>query len=144
MMYPRSIGSVYTAAIPSREQIVKLTTALRNTRAGDIITAAGANPKLKFYTGAESLTPAGTLLATLNVTGALGSATNGVIDLNETVTQNNATHVNGTPSFVLVTTSADVAVATYLVGTDCTFTGNVVTGVDITYTVGATLTEGNA
>ena len=123
---------------------MKLTTALRNTRAGDIIAAAGTNPKLKFYTGVESLAPAGTLLATLNVTGALGTATSGVIDLNETVTQNNATHVNGTPTFVLVTTSADAAVATYLVGTDCSFTGNVVTGVDITYTVGATLTEGNA
>lgn len=123
---------------------MKLRTSLRQTRANDIITDAGTNPKLKFYTGAESLAPAGTLLATLNVTGALGTATNGVIDLNETVTQNNATHVNGTPTFVLVTTSADVAVATYLVGTDCSFTGNVVTGVDITYTVGATLTEGNA
>lgn len=123
---------------------MKLTTVLRNTRANDIIAAAGTNPKLKFYTGAESLTPAGTLLATLNVTGELGVATNGVINLNETVTQNNATHVSGTPTFVLVTTSADAAVATYLIGTDATFTGNIVTGVDITYTVGATLTEGNA
>lgn len=123
---------------------MKLTTALRNTRAGDIIAAAGTNPKLKFYNGAESLAPAGTLLATLNVTGVLGVATNGVIDLNEIVTQNNATHVNGTPTFVLVTTSADVAVATYLVGTDCSFAGTIATGVDIAYTVGATLTEGNA
>ena len=38
---PRSIGSVYTAIIPSREQIMKLTTALRNTRAGD--TSPGSN-----------------------------------------------------------------------------------------------------
>ena len=66
---------------------MKLTTALRNTRATDIITAAGTNPKLKYYNGTEALSPAGTLLATLNVTGALGTATSGVIDFNETVTQ---------------------------------------------------------
>ena len=73
---------------------MKLTTALRTTRANDIINAAGNNPKLKYYNGVESLTPAGTLLATLTVTGALGTASNGVIDLNETVTQNNANHVH--------------------------------------------------
>ena len=37
---------------------MKLTTALRNTIVSDIITAAGTNPKLKYYTGTESLTPA--------------------------------------------------------------------------------------
>lgn len=123
---------------------MKLTTSLRNTRANDIITAAGTNPKLKYYNGTESLAPAGTLLATLNVTGSLGTATNGVIDLNETVTQTNSSHVNGTPTFILVTTSADVAVCTLLIGTDATFTGTVATGVDVTVTVGATITEGNA
>lgn len=123
---------------------MKLTTALRNTRANDIITAAGTNPKLKYYNGTESLTPAGTLLATLNVTGALGTATSGVTDLNETVTQTNSSHVAGTPTFILVTTSADVAVCTLAIGTDATFTGTIATGVDITVTVGATLTEGNA
>ena len=45
---------------------MKLTTALRNTRATDIVTAAGTNPKYKFYNGTESLTPAGTLLASLS------------------------------------------------------------------------------
>lgn len=123
---------------------MKLTTALRNTRANDIITAAGTNPKLKYYTGTESLTPAGTLLATLNVTGNLGTATGGVIDVNETVTQSNGSHVAGTPTFILITTSADVAVATLLIGTDATFTGTVATGVDIAVTAGATITEGNA
>lgn len=34
------------------------------------VAAAGTNPKIKFYNGTESLTPAGTLLATLSVTGA--------------------------------------------------------------------------
>lgn len=123
---------------------MKLTTALRNTRATDIITAAGTNPKLKYYNGTESLTPAGTLLATLTITGNLGTATSGVIDINETVTQSNGSHVAGTPTFILITTSADAAVATLLVGTDTTFTGTVASGVDITVTAGATITEGNA
>lgn len=123
---------------------MKLTTALRNTIVGDIIAAAGTNPKLKYYNGAESLAPAGALLATLNVTGALGTASGGVIDFNETVTQTNSSHANGTPTFILITTSADVAVATILFGTDGSFTGTVATGVDITITAGATITAGNA
>jgi len=123
---------------------MKLTTSLRNTRATDIITAAVTNPKYKFYTGTESLSPAGTLLGTLNVTGALGTATSGVIDVNETVTQTNSSHVSGTPTFVLITTSADVAVATLAIPADMTFTGTIATGVDITLTAGCTLTEGNA
>lgn len=123
---------------------MKLRTALRNTIATDIITDAGTNPKLKYYNGAESLAPAGTLLATLIVTGALGTASGGVIDFNETVTQTNSSHVNGTPTFILITTSADVAVATVLFGTDGSFTGTVATGVDITITAGATITTGNA
>ena len=75
---------------------MKLTTALRTTIVTDIITAAGTNPKLKYYNGTESLTPAGTLLATLTITGALGTASSGVIDFNETVTQTNASHGAGT------------------------------------------------
>lgn len=123
---------------------MKLTTALRNTRATDIVTAVGSGGKLKYYNGAESLSPAGTLLATLTITGAFGSATGGVIDVNETVTQSNGSHVSGTPTFILATTSADVAVCTLLIGTDATFTGTITTGVDIAVTTGATITEGNA
>lgn len=123
---------------------MKLTTALRNTRATDIITAAGTNPKLKYYTGTESLSPAGTLLATLTITGALGSATSGVIDFNETVTQTSSGFTAGTPTFILVTTSADAAVCTLLIGTDVTQTGTIQVGVDVVITGGATITEGNA
>lgn len=123
---------------------MKLTTALRNTRATDIITAAGTNPKLKYYNGTEALSPAGTLLATLTITGALGSATSGVIDFNETVTQTSSGFTAGTPTFILVTTSADVAVCTLLIGTDVTQTGTIQVGVDIAITAGATITEGNA
>lgn len=123
---------------------MKFSTTLRTARAGAIITAAGTNPKIKFYNGTESLTPAGTLLATLSVTGALGTASAGVIDINETVTQTNSSHVAGTPTFALITTSADVAVATLLIGTDLTFSGTIATGVNVTLTPPCTITEGNA
>lgn len=123
---------------------MKLATTLRTTRAGDIVTAAGTNPKIKFYTGTESLTPAGTLLATLTVTGALGTASSGAIDINEAVTQSNGSHVNGTPTFALITTSADVAIATLAISADMTFSGTIATGVDVTLNTGCTITEGNA
>lgn len=122
---------------------MKIATALRTTRAQDIVTAAGTNPKLKFYTGTESLTPAGTLLGTLNVTGALGTVTSGVIDFNETVTQTNSSHVAGTPTFCLITTSADVAVQTIAIPSEMTFTGTIATGVDITWNA-STQTEPGA
>lgn len=123
-----------------------LATSLRNTRATDIITAAGTNPKLKFYNGTRPATgaaPAGTLLATLNITGALGTATNGVIDVNETCSQTNSSHVSGTPTFVRLTTSADAFVADMSIPADFSFSGTIATGVDITFNT-STLTEGNA
>lgn len=123
---------------------MKFSTTLRNSRADAIITAAGTNPKIKFYNGTESLSPAGTLLATLNITGALGTATNGVIDINETVAQTNSSHVAGTPTFALITTSADVAVATLAIPGDLAFSGTIVTGVNVTLNTGCTITEGNS
>lgn len=123
---------------------MKFSTTLRTSRAQAIVNAAGTNPKIKFYTGTESLTPAGTLLATLNITGALGSAASGVIDVNETVTQTNSSHVAGTPTFALITTSADVAIATLAIPSNMTFSGTVATGVDVTLTAPCTFTEGNA
>lgn len=123
---------------------MKFSTTLRSARADAIITAAGSGAKLNFYNGTESLTPAGTLLATLTITGALGTNTSGVIDFNETVTQTNTSHVAGTPTFVLVTTSAGVAVATLTIGTDMTFSGTIANGVNVTLNAGCTITEGNA
>jgi hypothetical protein len=123
---------------------MKLKTALREILAAAIISDAGTNPKMKYYTGSESLTPAGTLLATLNITGALGTSSGGVIDYNETVTQNNALHVSGTPTFILITTSADVAVTTLLLGgVDGTSTP-IATGVNVSISSPATITIGNA
>lgn len=122
---------------------MKFATALRTARADEIIAAAGTNPKLKFYNGTESLTPSGTLLATLNVTGALGTTTNGVIDINETTSQTSSDFISGTPTFALITTAADAAVATLAIPEDIAFTGTIATGVDIAWN-SSTLTEGNA
>lgn len=122
---------------------MKFSTALRTARAQAIVDAAGTNPKLKFYTGTESLTPAGTLLGTLNVTGALGTVTSGVIDYNETVTQTNSSHVAGTPTFCLITTSADAAVHTLAIPSEMTIAGTIATGVNITWNA-STLTEPGA
>ena len=128
---------------------LRLPSSLRNTRATDIITAAGTNPKLKFYNGAVPATgaaPAGTLLGTLNITGAFGTATAGVIDINETVTQTNSSHVSGTPTFCRVTTSADVFVADIDIGAgagNMQFTGSIVNGTDFSLGT-STITEGNA
>lgn len=122
---------------------MKLSTSVRTAIVQAIITAAGTNPKMKYYNGTESLAPAGTLLATLTVTGALGTATSGVIDYNETVTQSNASHIAGTPTFVLITTSADVAVGTLVIPTDMTWAGTIATGVDITLNA-STITAPNA
>ena len=122
---------------------MKFATTLRTARAQAIIDAAGTHPKMKFYTGTEALSPAGTLLATLNITGALGTVTNGVIDWNETFTQTNSSHVAGTPTFCLITTSADVAVATLAISGDMTFSGTVANGVNVTVNT-STLTEAGA
>lgn len=124
----------------------RLAATLRTSRAQAIIDAAGTGAKYKLYNGAIPATgaaPAGTLLATLTVTGALGTASAGAIDINETVTQNNASHVSGTPTFVRITTSADVFVADLDIPSPFTFTGTIATGVDVTLNA-STLTEGNA
>ncbi len=123
-----------------------LSTTLRTARAQAIIDAAGTGAKYKFYNGTRPATgsaPAGTLLATLAVTGAFGTAASGAIDINETVTQTNSGHVSGTPTFVRITTSADAFVADMSIPGDFAFSGTIATGVDITLNA-STITEGNA
>lgn len=123
-----------------------LVTSLRTTRATDIVTALGANAKIKFYNGTQPATggTATTLLATL-IGGAsvIGTVTSGVLTFGA-VTQTNSSHVSGTPTWVRFTTSADAFVADVNIGAGgMTFTGTIATGVDIT--LGAsTITEGNA
>jgi hypothetical protein len=122
-----------------------LATTLRTTRADAIVTAIGANGKIKFYNGTQPATggTATTLLATLVGGSVIGTVTSGVLTLGS-VTQTNANHVSGTPTWVRFTTSADAFVADINIGAGgMTFTGTIATGVDIT--LGAsTITEGNA
>ena len=121
-----------------------LETSIRTAQIQDIITAAGANAKLKLYDGAMPSgggAPAGTLLATLTGSTVIGTASGGVLNWDEAgFTQNNATHVTGTPTFVRITTSADAFV---MDTSDATVTGTVTTGVDVTFNT-STTTAGNA
>lgn len=123
-----------------------LSTTLRDTRATAIVTAAGASAKIKYYNGTRPATGAAitsqTLLATLVGGAVLGTVSGAVLTLGS-VTQTNANHVSGTPTWVRITTSADVFVADLSIPGDTTFTGTIATGVDITLNA-STITEGNA
>ena len=120
-------------------------TTLRNARSTAIVTAAGANAKIKFYNGARPATGVAigsqVLLATLFTGTVLGTVANATLTVGA-VTQNNANHVNGTPTWVRITDSADVFVTDLTVGTDVTWTGTVSTGVNVT--LNGPITEGNA
>jgi hypothetical protein len=108
-----------------------------------IITDAGANAKLKLYNGTRPAGVAGTgggntLLATLTFGTTIGTASNGSLDFDEAgATQSNGSHVNGTPTFVDITTSADAVVARIDIGAGAgnwQFTGTVATGQNVTLT----------
>jgi len=123
-------------------------TTLRTARAQAIITAAGASAKMKFYDGTRPASGAAitsqTLLGTMTAGTTLGTATSGTLDFDEAgFTQSNGSHVNGTPTWVRITTSADVFVADLSIGSDMTFTGTISTGVNITLNA-STITEANA
>lgn len=122
-----------------------LVDSLRTTRATDIVTALGANAKIKFYAGTQPAKggTATTLLGTLIGGSVIGTVSAGVLTIGA-VTQTNSAHVSGTPTWVRFTTSADAFVADLNIGSGgLTFTGTIATGVDIT--LGAsTITEGNA
>jgi len=125
-----------------------LSTTIRTARAQAIITAAGANAKLKFYDGTRPASGAAvttqTLLATLVFGSTIGTAASGAIDFDEAgVTQTNSGHVAGTPTWVRLTTSADDFVADLSIPADMTFSGTIATGVNVTLNA-STLAEGNA
>jgi hypothetical protein len=103
---------------------------------------------IKLYNGSKPAalgTPAGTLLATLNLGAPAGTATNGVITIGS-VTQTNTSHVNGTPTFIRFSDSGGTAVADIDIGAgagNVQFSGTVVNGQNVTVT-GLTLTMPNA
>lgn len=124
-----------------------LSTAARNSRMDGLNTAIGASGKAKLYNGSKPASlgaPAGTLLATLVGGSSFFSNASGVGTFSS-YTQTNSSHVTGTPTFVRITTSADVVVADIDIGVgagNITFTGTVTNGQNITGSF--TVTDGNA
>jgi hypothetical protein len=125
-----------------------LSTAARTARAQAIVTSAGANAKIKFYDGTRPASGAAVttqaLLALATAGAVLGTAAAGALDFDEaSITQNNATFVSGAPTWVRITTSADVFVADVSIPADMSFLGTIATGLDISFGAMA-ITEGNA
>lgn len=102
---------------------------------------------IKLYNGTKPSalgSPTGTLLATLTMSNPAGTVSSGVFTLGS-VTQTNSSHVNGTPTFVRISTSGGTVVADIDIGSgagNLQFTGSVTTGQNVTLT-GVTFTAGN-
>ncbi len=110
-------------------------TPLRTDWVQSIITRAGANARVRLYNGSRPATggtAAGTQLALLTMGAVLGTATNGVLDWDEAnMTQVNTNHVNGTPTWLRIETSAGVFVCDMSIPADATFSGSVINGVNV-------------
>lgn len=123
---------------------VKLNLADRTALAQTLITRAGSGAKLKWYNGTEpsgmgAVTGGNTLLSTDTFGTTCGTATNGTLDFDEAgVTQSAGSNVNGTPTFVDLTTSADLLVGRVGLGgvatSEWTWTGAIATGQSKTLT----------
>ena len=131
---------------------VNFRTTLRTARSQAVITDAGASAKLKLYngtrpSGVSAVSGGNTLLATVTFGSTIGTATSGTLDFDEAgATQNNANHVNGTPTFCDITTSGDAVVFRIDIGGGAgqwSFSGTVATGQNVTLT-SLLFTEGNA
>lgn len=121
----------------------------RTAMAQALITDLGTGCKMKFYNGTR---PAGlgalsgnTLLATVSWASNFGTATSGAVDVDEAgASQTSSGHVSGTPTFIDLTTSADVVKARIDLPTgSLTWTGTIATGQNITLT-GLSLTMPHA
>lgn len=126
---------------------IAVNTTIRTAMAQAIITNAGANARVRLYAGtrpASGGTPSGTLLATLTMGAVLGTASAGVLTFGVgDVTQTPASHVNGTPTWFRIETSAGAFVADLSIPTDATFSGSIVNGVPVTFSP-STITVPNA
>ena len=117
---------------------VNLRTSARTAMAQGIITDAGSNARAQLYNGTEPagvspVTGGNTLLATITFGPTIGTATNGTIDWDEAgATQNNALHVNGTPTFCDIVTSGGAVVGRLSSPADWGFSGTVVNGQNVT------------
>jgi len=122
---------------------LNLRSAARTAIIQALITDAGSSAKLKLYNGTRpaavgAVTGGNTLLATLTFGATIGTASAGALDFDEAgATQSNGSHVNGTPTFVDITTSGDAVVARIDIGAGAgnwQFTGTVATGQNVTLT----------
>lgn len=120
-----------------------LSTTVRTAEMQAIITALGATgSKMKFYNGTRpagvgAVTGGNTLLATVSWTSVpMGSATGGTMDFDEaSASQTSSGFTAGTPTFVDLTTSADVVVARVDLAAGAgnfQFTGSIAVGQNIT------------
>lgn len=125
--------------------------AKRTARAQAGITLAGAGAKIKLYNGTRpagtgAVTGGNTLLALGTFGATIGTASATGIDIDEAgVTQSNGTFVAGTPTFVDITTSADVVTDRIDIGAGAgnwQFTGTIANGQNFSLT-GLALAEGN-
>ena len=109
---------------------------LRSAWAQALIDTLGASHKIEFYNGTQPASTAashtGTLLATLTADATPGSVTTGVLTFDTAnYTQSNGSHVNGTPTYLSMTTSGGTRVYELATADGLTFTGTIQTGVDI-------------
>lgn len=128
-----------------------LDTTIRTAHAQAIIDRAGSGAKFKCYngvrpSGVSAISGGNTLLATLVASSTIGTASSAGVDINESgFTQNAATHVTGTPTFVDITTSADVVTTRVDLGGagNWSFVGQITNGQAVSLT-NLTLPVGNA
>ncbi len=114
----------------------KANATLRSAWAQALIDTLGASHKIEFYNGTQPASTAashtGTLLATLTADATPGSVTTGVLTFDAAnYTQSNGSHVNGTPTYMSLTTSGGTRVLELGTADGLTFTGTIQNGVDI-------------
>ncbi len=128
---------------------IGMSTALRNARLDAITTAAGANAKLRLYSGSRPATggTATTLLAELTCGATFAPAASvGVLTLNA-MTSDSSADASGTATWARLVTSGGTFVMDMDVGTsgaDLNMNSNVISAGAAVSVSGATLTEANA
>lgn len=128
---------------------IGMSTALRNARLDAITTAAGANAKLRLYSGSRPATggTVTTLLAELTCGATFApAASGGVLTLNS-ITGDSSADASGTATWARLVTSGNTFVMDMDVGTsgsDLNMNSNVISAGAAVSITGATLTEANA
>jgi len=128
---------------------IGMSAALRNARLDAITTAAGANAKLRLYSGTRPATggTATTLLAELTCAATLApAASGGVLTLNA-ITSDTSADASGAATWARLVKSDNTFVMDMDVGTsgaDLNMNSNVISAGAAVAITGATLTEANA